>query len=158
MAGQLARVLLNFFVEVGRWRGSRGAELFSVFVGGACRSKRRGYPRSRRACQQASRHPLHDIIAIAMGRKGDEELDFGYIPTKKEKRENRKKINGVASLSTYSVLGLDEGIVDSNDLNLGVLDGIAENNAADTTETVDADLDNHCDGVLCDEGKNWVYL
>ncbi len=46
---------------------------------------------------------------------------------------------------TYSVVGLDEGIVHSDDLDIVVLDGIAEDNAADTTKTVDADLDSHCE-------------
>lgn len=36
---------------------------------------------------------------------------------------------------------LNEGVVDSNNLDLGVLDGVAEDDTADTTETVDADLD-----------------
>jgi hypothetical protein len=36
---------------------------------------------------------------------------------------------------------LNEGVVDSNNLDLGVLDGVAEDDAADTTETVDANLD-----------------
>ena len=50
---------------------------------------------------------------------------------------------------TYSVLGLNEGIVDSDDLDVIVLNGIAENNATDTAETVDADLDDHFD--CCNE-------
>lgn len=49
------------------------------------------------------------------------------------------------SMPTYSVLGLNEGIVDSDNVNIVVLDGIAQDNAADTTETVDADLDTHVD-------------
>ena len=49
----------------------------------------------------------------------------------------------VATAATYSVLGLNEGVVDGNDLNIAVLDGIAEDNATDTAETVDADLDSH---------------
>lgn len=48
---------------------------------------------------------------------------------------------------TYSVVGLNEGIVDGNNLDLGVLSSIAEDNAADTTETVDADLDSHFGGL-----------
>ena len=47
--------------------------------------------------------------------------------------------------ATYSVLGLDEGIVDSNDLDVGVLDRVAEHDAADATEPVDADLGDHFD-------------
>lgn len=46
-------------------------------------------------------------------------------------------------MKTYSVLGLNEGIVHSDDLDIVVLDSIAEDNAANTTETVDADLDSH---------------
>lgn len=36
---------------------------------------------------------------------------------------------------------LNERVVDSNNLDVGVLDGVAEDDTADTTETVDADLD-----------------
>lgn len=36
---------------------------------------------------------------------------------------------------------LNEGIVDSDDLDIGVLDGVAEDDTANTTETVDANLD-----------------
>lgn len=43
--------------------------------------------------------------------------------------------------STYGVVRLNERIVDSNNLDIGVLDGVAEDDTADTTETVDADLD-----------------
>jgi hypothetical protein len=50
---------------------------------------------------------------------------------------------GKAAAPTYSILGLNEGVVDGNDLDIGVLDGIAEDNAADTAEPVDADLDSH---------------
>jgi len=46
---------------------------------------------------------------------------------------------------TYSVLGLNEGIVDSDDLDVVVLDGIAEDNATDTAEAIDANLDDHFD-------------
>ena len=50
-------------------------------------------------------------------------------------------IRSVLSSATYSVVGLNEGIVDGNDLDIGVLDGIAENNAANATEAVDSNLD-----------------
>lgn len=40
-------------------------------------------------------------------------------------------------------MGLDEGVVHGHDLDLGVLSGIAEDNAADTTEPVDSDLGDH---------------
>jgi hypothetical protein len=49
--------------------------------------------------------------------------------------------------STYGVVRLNERIVDSNNLDVGVLDGVAEDDTADTTETVDADLD----------GSHFVY-
>lgn len=41
----------------------------------------------------------------------------------------------------YSVVRLNEGVVDSNNLDIGVLDGVAENDTADTAKSVDADLD-----------------
>lgn len=40
---------------------------------------------------------------------------------------------------------LNEGVVDSDDLNVGVLDGVAEDDTSNAAEAVDADLDNHCD-------------
>lgn len=43
--------------------------------------------------------------------------------------------------STYGVGRLNEGVVDSNDLDVGVLDGVAEDDATDTAKSVDADLD-----------------
>lgn len=42
---------------------------------------------------------------------------------------------------TYSVGGLNERVVDSNDLDVGVLDSVAEDDATDTAKSVDADLD-----------------
>lgn len=42
---------------------------------------------------------------------------------------------------THSVLGLNEGVVDGNDLDLGVLDGVAEDDTSNAAEAVDADLD-----------------
>jgi hypothetical protein len=57
---------------------------------------------------------------------------------------------GITSRATYSVLGLNEGVVDGNDLDLRVLNGIAEDDAANTAETVDADLDDH---FVCDGGE-----
>lgn len=75
------------------------AELFSVFVGGACRSKRRGNPHSRRACQQASRHPLHDIIAIAMGRERGWRARFRIYPKNKEKRKQKENQWGSFALN-----------------------------------------------------------
>jgi hypothetical protein len=37
-------------------------------------------------------------------------------------------------------VGLDEGIVDSDDVYIVVLDGVAKDNSANTTEAVDSDL------------------
>lgn len=48
---------------------------------------------------------------------------------------------GLPSMSTYSVGRLNERVVDSNDLDIGVLDSVAEDDTADTTKSVDADLD-----------------
>lgn len=56
-----------------------------------------------------------------------------------------KRKLGYQGRSTYSVLGLNEGVVDGNDLDIVVLDGIAEDNTADTAKSVDADLDSHVD-------------
>jgi len=40
----------------------------------------------------------------------------------------------------YSVLRLDEGVVDGDDLDAVVLNGIAKDNTSNTTEAVDTDL------------------
>lgn len=48
--------------------------------------------------------------------------------------------------NTHSVLGLDERIVDSDNLDVGVLNGVAEDDTANAAETVDANLDgSHCE-------------
>lgn len=71
---------------------------------------------------------------------------------------------------TYSVVRLNEGVVDGDDLDIGVLDGVAEDDSANATETVNADLDgshfqdlgeNFCTGeVSLDESSDvwscWV--
>lgn len=49
---------------------------------------------------------------------------------------------------TYSVVRLNEGVVDGNNLDVGVLDSVAEDDTADTTETVDANLDGSHDDDL----------
>lgn len=46
------------------------------------------------------------------------------------------------------VLKVDEGVVDGNDLSIGVVDGVAEHNAANTTETVDTNS-NHFEESWC---------
>jgi len=43
-------------------------------------------------------------------------------------------------LVTYGVCWVNEGIVDGNDVDIIVLNSIAEDNAANTTEAVDSDL------------------
>lgn len=55
----------------------------------------------------------------------------------------KQRISSPLLGATYSVLGLDEGVVDGNDLDVGVLDRVAEHDAADATEPVDADLGDH---------------
>jgi hypothetical protein len=37
-------------------------------------------------------------------------------------------------------VGFDEGVVDGDDIDFIILDGISEDNTADTAETVDANL------------------
>lgn len=47
--------------------------------------------------------------------------------------------------NTHSVLNLNEGVVDGNDVDVVVLDGVAEDDATNAAETVDANLDgSHC--------------
>lgn len=41
---------------------------------------------------------------------------------------------------SYGVGGLNEGVVDGDDINVVKLDGIAEDNASNATEAVDSDL------------------
>jgi hypothetical protein len=50
---------------------------------------------------------------------------------------------GTLSIVTYSVVGLNEGVVDGNDLNVRVLHSVTEDDTANTAESVDANLDNH---------------
>ena len=54
---------------------------------------------------------------------------------------------------TYSVLGLDEGVVHGNDLDVGVLNRVTEHDAANAAEPVDANLSDHfewCEDELSD--------
>lgn len=48
---------------------------------------------------------------------------------------------------TYSIVRLNEGVVDGNDLDVVVLNSIAENNATNAAKAVDANLDDH---FVCD--------
>lgn len=52
---------------------------------------------------------------------------------------------------TYGVLGVDEGVVDSNNIDIAVLNGIAEDNTSNAAETVDSNLCLGHDGLwlLC---------
>lgn len=50
-------------------------------------------------------------------------------------------VHGHQRMRTYSVGGLNEGVVDSNDLDVGVIDGVAEDDTTDTAKSVNADLD-----------------
>lgn len=43
----------------------------------------------------------------------------------------------------YGVLGFDERVIDSNDLNIGTIHGMTENNASNAAKSVDANFDNH---------------
>lgn len=53
-------------------------------------------------------------------------------------------------MGLYSIVQLDEGIVDGDDFDVVVLDRIAEDDAPDTTEPVDADFRDHFGGVLAE--------
>jgi hypothetical protein len=44
---------------------------------------------------------------------------------------------------TYGIFGLDERIVDGNNLDIGMLNSIAEDDTANTAKSVDTDLDSH---------------
>lgn len=54
----------------------------------------------------------------------------------------------IAGKETYGVAGLDEGIVDSDNVNVFVLDGNAEDDTTDTTEAVDSNLGRSHDSVV----------
>jgi hypothetical protein len=58
----------------------------------------------------------------------------------------------MAGRDTHGVVGLDEGVVDRDDFNVAVLDGIAEDDATDATEAVDSNL-----GLGHDE-EMWLWL
>jgi hypothetical protein len=79
------------------------------------------------------------------------QLHHGAVAQKRNMTEQSKQFasvvgssegtSGIVGRSTYGVVRLNERVVDSNNLDVGVLDGVAEDDTADTTETVDADLD-----------------
>lgn len=46
---------------------------------------------------------------------------------------------------TYSVSSVNEGVVDSDNIDITVLDGIAKDDTANAAKTVDTSLDNHFD-------------
>jgi hypothetical protein len=48
---------------------------------------------------------------------------------------------------TYSVVGFNERIVDSDDFDVIVLDGISEDDTTNAAETIDANLDGSHDSV-----------
>jgi hypothetical protein len=94
---------------------------------------------------------LNDVVGAGLG-----PLDVGGITLRVELDSlavDNKVVALVADLTLEDTVGrvvlehvdgvvrLNEGVVDSNNLDVGVLDGIAEDDTADTTETVDADLD-----------------
>lgn len=48
-------------------------------------------------------------------------------------------------LATHSIRDLNKGVVDGDNVNVGVLDSVAEDDTANAAETVDANLDgSHC--------------
>jgi hypothetical protein len=55
--------------------------------------------------------------------------------------------SGARGQQTYSIVGFNERIVDSDDFNVIVLDGISEDDTTNTAETIDANLDGSHDSV-----------
>lgn len=53
------------------------------------------------------------------------------------------KLSRLGGRRSYSVVGLNEGVVDGNNLDITVLDGVAEDDATNAAEAVDANLDSH---------------
>ena len=49
-------------------------------------------------------------------------------------------LKGGGKGAAHSIAGLNEGVVDGNDLDLGVLNSVAEDDTSNSTEAVDADL------------------
>jgi hypothetical protein len=49
--------------------------------------------------------------------------------------------------NTYSILGLDEWVIDSNDMNIIMLDGISIDDTPDSSETVDSDVGRHSEVI-----------
>jgi hypothetical protein len=63
--------------------------------------------------------------------------------------KKREKTNmGKRWVATHSVGGLNEGVVDSNDGELGLLESVAEQDTTNSAEAVDSDLDRHNGCVL----------
>jgi hypothetical protein len=54
-----------------------------------------------------------------------------------------------ASYSTYGILGLNERVVDSNDMHVIMLDGISIDDTPDSSETVDANVSRHVEISRC---------
>ena len=52
-----------------------------------------------------------------------------------------------ASDSTYGILGLNERVVDGDDMNVVMLDSISIHDTPDSSETVDSDVGRHCRGT-----------
>lgn len=52
-----------------------------------------------------------------------------------------------ASSNTYRILGLNKWVVDSNDMNVIMLDGISINETTDSSEPVDTDVGRHSEEV-----------
>jgi glycosyltransferase involved in cell wall biosynthesis len=55
--------------------------------------------------------------------------------------------SGARGQQTYSVVGFNERIVDSDDFDVIVLDGISEDNTTNAAETIDANLDGSHDSA-----------
>jgi hypothetical protein len=66
-------------------------------------------------------------------------------------------IAGQGQQQTYSVVGFNERIVDSDDFDVIVLDGISEDDTTNTAETIDANLDGSHDSVCgVSSGERWA--
>jgi hypothetical protein len=71
--------------------------------------------------------------------EGDESISISHFRFRAD--------SGAREQQTYSVVGFNERIVDSDDFDVIVLDGISEDDTTNAAETIDANLDGSHDSA-----------
>ncbi|KAI7970885.1 hypothetical protein EIK77_000552 [Talaromyces pinophilus] len=73
----------------------------------------------------------------------DDIFGSSLAPGKQKARCKQQWLAVVEAGIAYSVLGFDERVLNSRDLNIWTIHGMTEKNASNTAKSVDADFDNH---------------